>query len=124
MDKKEYRVPPIEPGDLLEFLDADGNPFNPSSPLKYRVLRKDGSLLAEGTIENSDPVPFKGKKSRAFDVIVETYLGAEVTAADESAERSEEKTETGEEEEVADGSEKPVVMAGRFKDMEASEEIA
>lgn len=124
LKKREYRVSTIQIGDLLEFLDMEGNPFNPSTPLKYRIIRKDGSLLTEGTLEDSKPIPFKGKKTLDFEVIVESYLTAEVKVANESAEASEETTETGQEEEAAQSSERPNVMAGRFKDSEVTEEIA
>ena len=122
MEKKEYQVPPIEKGDILEFLDAEGNPFNPPSPVKYRILRKDGSLLSEGTLEDSNFIPFKGKKAHDFEVIVESYLTSEIKVADSSEKATEETpSEEAEEPEQLAQSERPVSTTP-FQDLEAPEE--
>jgi hypothetical protein len=63
-----------EPGeDMFEFLDADGNPFKPEEPVGFKLVDEDGTVLKEGTIQDSSKISLKGIESRKFSVIVESY---------------------------------------------------
>ncbi len=91
MERKEHPVPVIEKGgEVLEFLDAVGNPFKPSGSVKYQLIDEDGSVLSEGTIdEDSNKISLSGVSSKTFKVIVDSHFIVEVKGAETPEEESE-----------------------------------
>jgi hypothetical protein len=75
MQPKEYFVGEFSiESDDFQFLDADGNPFKPETPVHYKLVGEDGTVLKEGTLQDSNVISIKDiKKPRKFSVIVESY---------------------------------------------------
>lgn len=75
VEQKEYPVPVFSAREnSLEFLDSDGNPFNPSGPLKYSIIGDDGSTLKEGTLQDSNIVTLEGVTAKSFRVIIDSHF--------------------------------------------------
>jgi clumping factor B len=95
MERKEHPVPVIQKGgEVLEFLDSEGNPFKPSGSVKYQLIAEDGSILSEGTLdENSNTVSLSGVSSKTFKVMVDSHFVVEISGVKALDEESGEPVE-------------------------------
>lgn len=90
MERKEHPVPVIKKGgEVLEFLDSEGNPFKPSGSVKYQLVGEDDSVLSEGTIdEDSNKISLSGISSKTFKVILDGHFIVEIDGAETPEEES------------------------------------